>query len=258
MPSSNSKIILVKTPLGRAEMTQRALGLSMVERRLLILTDGTRTQVQLGQMMATSVDQMLQHLQGLGLLAPQGSPAATMPAPLILAVPAARSTVPAQLKPASSLAGSDVPPNAFADTAAPDLLPIIALESDKNEGEATEDELASDFSEQLTSDGMSEFERESSRFVNSNASGYPAEASSTLQRAITTRGIALGKAYLINISSRLLDSRDAPLLRSIAQIKTEGELYHQFELVIDTIGSRLGSGAINEILENFDAQINQA
>lgn len=313
MPSFSPKTVMLKTPLGRTEMTQRAMGLSMVERRLLILTDGTRTLAQLGDMMNSPVGDMVQHLQDLGLLVTSGSAAPnTASAPLQMTRPAGISpmgispkgvTVPAALaapaasrqanapvlaapvvqlpsglvrtpRPAPTPApvaaafsaprggASAVPQNAFAETASPDLLPINAdsIENAEYEtsGEATEDELASDFSEELTIDGMSDFERESSRFHNSGASQYPADPSSTLQRAITTRGIALGKAYLINISSRLLDSRDAHLLRSITQIKTEGELYHQFELVIDTIGTRLGSGAINEILEKFDEQINQA
>jgi hypothetical protein len=70
--------------------------------------------------------------------------------------------------------------------------------------------------------------------------------------------VALGKAYLINLTSTLLDSRDVLLLRSIGQIKTEDDLYQQFGQVIDTIATRMGSSAINDILERFDQEVNRA
>lgn len=230
--------VYLKTPQGRAEVTARALGLTMLQRRLLILSDGKSTVGQLQTMLGAPFDALLQHLLNLGLLQLQGSaavpiapavtPAAFVSAPLVRQLPAAVLT-PALPVPA---------------------LPIAEAYDDED---ALEDHLGSDFSEVMGADSVSHFERDSSQMI-----GTYADPSSTLQRAITSRGIALGKAYLINLSSRLLDARDARLMRTIGQIKTEGDLYHQFELVIDTIGTRLGSAAINEILEQFDEQINQA
>ncbi len=251
MPSTPPNIILVKTPAGRAEMTERAQGLSMLERRLLILSDGTRTLAQLQTMLNMPVDAMVQRLQSMGLLISSGGSAQNS------AAPGLRSAMPAKFAaPVSSPSAT-----AFANTSPSGYFGVAQQNAGFEEADAgilaSEDELASDFSEQLSVDSASEFERESSRFQNSNSHLQQSDPSSTLQRAITSRGISLGKAYLINISSRLLDSRDAALLRSITQIKTEGDLYHQFELVIDTISTRLGSVAINEILEQFDEQINQ-
>lgn len=230
--------VYLKTPQGRAEVTARALGLTMLQRRLLILSDGKSTVGQLQTMLGAPFDDLLQHLLDLGLLQLQGSaavpiapavtPAAFVSAPVVRQLPVAVPTP---------------------------VLPALALPTAEayDEEDALEDHLGSDFSEVMGADSVSHFERDSSQMI-----GTYADPSSTLQRAITSRGIALGKAYLINLSSRLLDARDARLMRTIGQIKTEGDLYHQFELVIDTIGTRLGSAAINEILEQFDEQINQA
>lgn len=230
--------VYLKTPQGRAEVTARALGLTMLQRRLLILSDGKSTVGQLQTMLGAPFDALLQHLLNLGLLQLQGSaavpiapavaPAAFVSAPLVRQLPVAVLTP---------------------------VLPVPALSIAEayDDEDALEDHLGSDFSEVMGADSVSHFERDSSQMI-----GTYADPSSTLQRAITSRGIALGKAYLINLSSRLLDARDARLMRTIGQIKTEGDLYHQFELVIDTIGTRLGSAAINEILEQFDEQINQA
>jgi hypothetical protein len=206
--------VYLKTPQGRAEVAARALGLTILQRRLLILSDGKATVGQLQTILGAQTDDLLQHLLNLGLL---------------------------QL-----LQGAAAP-------IAPAVAPAPAgVEADEDD-DAHEDHLNSDFSEVMGADSISHFERDSSQMI-----GTHTDPSSTLQRAITSRGITLGRAYLINLSSRLLDARDARLVRSISQIKTEGDLYHQFELVIDTISNRLGSSAINEILEQFDEQINQA
>jgi hypothetical protein len=236
--------IYLKTPQGRAEVTARALGLTMLQRRLLILSDGKITVGQLQPMLGQPIDALLQHLVGLGLLHLQGS--AVLPAvPAAVLAPArAPAQVPAQV-------ASQVPSQVSSLVSA--LAPTPSAAQAFDEYEASEEDLNSDFSEVLGADSVSHFERDSSQMI-----GLHTDPSSTLQRAITSRGIALGRAYLINLSSRLLDARDARLVRSIGQIKTEGDLYHQFELVIDTIGTRLGSAAINEILEQFDEQINQA
>ena len=210
----------------------------MLQRRLLILSDGKSTVGQLQTMLGAPFDALLQHLLNLGLLQLQGS----------AAVPTAPAVTPAAF--VSAPAVRQLPVAVLTP-----VLPVPALPAAEayDDEDSLEDHLGSDFSEVMGADSVSHFERDSSQMI-----GTYADPSSTLQRAITSRGIALGKAYLINLSSRLLDARDARLMRTIGQIKTEGDLYHQFELVIDTIGTRLGSAAINEILEQFDEQINQA
>jgi hypothetical protein len=249
--------IFVKTLDGKAQLNQRSLALSMLQRRVLILSDGSRSVAVLAAMLNTSVEPIIQTLVELNLLVAQfgmDKPGSALPSKLVpvplqqtKADPKARSmapTQPAQLNP-----------------------PEFGLEEPDHAHDMTADDLAQDFYEELTLDGSSGFEREISGFpqaatgtyrTNANDSAHGSDPSSTLQRAITARGIALGKAYLINISSKMLDARDAGLLRNITQIKTEGELYHWFEQMIDTINSRHGPSAISEILDRFDEEISRA
>ncbi len=238
----------VKTLFGRAELAVRSHGLSLLERRVLILADGTRSVMQLQAMMNAPVDAIVQQLQALHLIMPEGSVQnSSVSGHAALLVSMGRSkpvqapaSLPINLMPAVSIAAQ--------------------LEAD-HDHDALVDELANNFSEELTFDGVSEFERQVSTFTVSHSHsdiGTMSDPSSTLQRAITSRGVALGKAYLINLTSTLLDSRDVRLLRSIGQIKTEDDLYQQFGQVIDTIATRMGSSAINDILEQFDQEINRA
>ena len=240
--------IFVKTLFGRAELSVRSHRLSLLERRVLILADGTRSVVQLQAMMNGPVDAMVQQLQALHLLVPEGGVqdgSASSHAALLASM--GRGGVAQAL---ASLPTSPMPIETV----------LVTLEDD-HEHDDLADELAHNFSEELTFDGVSEFERQVSTFSVSQSHadiGTMSGPSSTMQRAITARGVALGKAYLINLTSTLLDSRDVQLLRSVGQIKTEDDLYQQFGQVIDTIATRMGSSAINNILEQFDQEINRA
>jgi hypothetical protein len=60
--------IFIKTALGQEEMRSRALGLPILERRLLILADGKRTVAQLQTLFDVSVAQLSAKLQTLGLI----------------------------------------------------------------------------------------------------------------------------------------------------------------------------------------------
>jgi hypothetical protein len=64
----DSSIILKKTLAGRAEVLDRSQMLSLIERQVLILSDGRRSMDQLQQMLGTSLVQVFDKLQGLGLL----------------------------------------------------------------------------------------------------------------------------------------------------------------------------------------------
>lgn len=264
--------IFIKTLDGKAQLNQRSLALSMLQRRVLILCDGSRSVSLLYSMLNTPIEPIIEALVGLDLLVAQNDSQK----------PSSTRTRNAETTAASPLQGQQRS-NATAKTVPTPLFslePIVqrplheqAQDQSGNKGQdydqnqsthkepahdISADELAQDFSEELTFNGSSEFEREISGFAPSAADHYGhADPSSTLQRAITARGVALGKAYLINIASTKLDTRDAPLLRSIGLIKTEGELYHEFERLIDTIGQRLGPSAINEILNQFDEEINR-
>lgn len=240
--------IFVKTLFGRAELAVRSHGLSLLERRVLILADGTRSVVQLQGMMNASVDVMVRRLQVLNLIIPEGvvqNISASGHAALVASA--------MQSKPEQNSAS-------FVSNPRPYATPAVPSEED-HEHDAMVDEMANNFSEELTFDGVSEFERQVSTFAisqNHSDIGTLSGPTSTMQRAITSRGVALGKAYLINLTSTLLDSRDVLLLRSIGQIKTEDDLYQQFGQVIDTIATRMGSSAINDILERFDQEVNRA
>jgi hypothetical protein len=240
--------IFVKTLFGRAELAVRSHGLSLLERRVLILADGTRTVVQLQAMMNAPLEVMLHQLQALHLIVPEGSVQnSSVSGHAALLASMGRS------KPGQTSAPLPI-------SFMPASLAAAKLEEDQ-EHDALADEMGSNFSEELTFDAASAFEQQVSTFAASQNHldiGTMSDPSSTMQRAITARGVALGKAYLINLTSTLLDSRDVRLLRSIGQIKTEDDLYQQFGQVIDTIAARMGSSAINDILEQFDQEINRA
>jgi hypothetical protein len=240
--------IFVKTLFGRAELAVRSHGLSLLERRVLILADGTRSMLQLQAMMNAPVDAIVHQLQALHLIVPEGS--------------AQNSSVSGHAALLASM-GRNTPAQAstFLPISIAPVATVAAKLEEDHEHDALVDEMASNFSEELTFDGVSAFERQVSTFSVSQSHadiGTMSDPSSTMQRAITSRGVALGKAYLINLTSTLLDSRDVRLLRSIGQIKTEDDLYQQFGQVIDTIATRMGSSAINDILEQFDQEINRA
>lgn len=252
--------IFVKTLFGRAELAVRSHGLSLLERRVLILADGTRSVTQLQAMMATPLDAMLEQLQALHLLVPEGGEQNNSLSGHAALLDSMGRGQPLQV---SALASSSVTAQIFAvsSPAVPTAVAVAAQPADDHGYDVSADDLASNFSEELTYDGASAFERQVSVFSvsqNHNDIGSMSGPSSTMQRAITARGVALGKAYLINLTSTLLDSRDVRLLRSIGQIKTEDDLYQQFGQVIDTIATRMGSSAINDILERFDQEINRA
>jgi hypothetical protein len=234
----------------------------------LILSDGSRSVAVLKAMLNTDVEPIIQTLIELNLLVAQAAAAA----PRKAAAEPVKAPQQARVQ-AASPAKPTAPTRPVELTQAqrqhqPQFQPQAVTEEPDHAHDITADELAQDFSEELTLDGGSGFEREISGFTQAGAgatyvpsqadSAHGSDPSSTLQRAITARGIALGKAYLINISSKMLDARDANLLRNISQIKTEGELYHWFEQMIDTINSRHGPGAISEILDRFDEEISRA
>jgi hypothetical protein len=68
--TSYSQNILVKTPLGLAELRGRSQKISMSDRQVLILADGKRTIKQIQQLLSTPVSETLDRLQTMGLLAP--------------------------------------------------------------------------------------------------------------------------------------------------------------------------------------------
>jgi hypothetical protein len=253
--------VFIKTLGGKAQLNQRSLALSVLQRRVLILSDGSRSVAVLAAMLNTDVEPIIEKLLELNLLVSQvstGKPGSALP-----------SKAPTELTQQLQQTKAKTKALEIAPTQPVELMqPKFGQDEPDHGHDMAADDLAQDFYEELTLDGSSGFEREISGFPqaatggtyrnNAAESAHGSDPSSTLQRAITARGIALGKAYLINISSKMLDARDAALLRNITQIKTEGELYHWFEQMIDTINSRHGPSAISDILDRFDEEISRA
>jgi hypothetical protein len=64
----DSPFIFKKTPAGRAELQARSHSLTLIERQVLILSDGKRSKDQLEQMLGMPLAQALDKLQTHGLL----------------------------------------------------------------------------------------------------------------------------------------------------------------------------------------------
>ncbi len=255
--SITSKTVFVKTERGKAAVLQRDRHLSLLQRRVLILCDGARSVAQLQGMVSGSQELLLQ-LNSMGMIA--SADAVTQPS--------GYSTQHADI---ARNFPSPVPPNVqhpmpradFSATEPADL-PSMELSQWSEDIPGQDDvhdthieELASNFEEQLSAHESSQFERDISGFNHLDRSEGDSPTSSGLQRAASVRGIALGKAYLLSISSSVLDSRDATLVRRIGLVKNDKELYQCFEELIEVVSSRYGTHAINNILERFDEEINR-
>lgn len=94
----NHSTVYAKTAAGQAEVAQRSARLSMVERRLLILTDGQRSLGELSAMLPPgSVESCLEVLLRQQLLSPvtaTPSAAHTAPEPEVLEVPTVNGAAP--------------------------------------------------------------------------------------------------------------------------------------------------------------------
>jgi hypothetical protein len=86
--------IFGKTPKGMAEISTRAGGLSLAQRRLLILVDGTRDADQLAAMVPAGFAESLATLESGGFIAQIGARSADddVAAPVPMAIPEAELT----------------------------------------------------------------------------------------------------------------------------------------------------------------------
>jgi hypothetical protein len=254
--------ILVKTPLGRAEMGSRALGLPVMERRLLILVDGTRSLAQIQGMFNIPVMELANKLQALGLvdgLSPVQPQAAPANAPVNAPVNAPANA------PAIAPANAPAAPTQAAALAAPSAaLPAQTLAEpmgyveqdigvDVDLDAALAEDLASDFSEELGSDWLQRLDQQ----------GAPSSGSGDTQpgvlthRAASSLGLISGKAYLIETIETMLAKDGAWLVRKISSATTEADLYYALEQLVTTIGVYTSQSSVNAIIKRFEQKISQ-
>jgi hypothetical protein len=228
----NSK--LVKTALGRSEMRTRELGLPVLERRLLILADGTRTLAQLQEMFSIPILELAARLQTIGLLEnanPSFSPIAS-PEQTVQAALASAPTQPAALAYDAYTIGVDL-----------DIDGEAALAED----------LASDFSEEKSSIWTD------SAGIDTSNSEFPDETIPGMltHRSATAAGLAAGKSYLIATSETMLGANATVLVRKILNANTEADLYFALEMLVTAISLKTSSSEVNGIIQRFERKISQ-
>jgi hypothetical protein len=258
--------ILVKTPLGRAEMASRALGLPVMERRLLILVDGTRSLVQIQGMFNIPVMELANKLQALGLV--DGlSPELPQVAPV--SVPAASAQLPvlpfpSVSPPISPPASPPVFPAASGLSGLPSAVPAQQLVEPVDYGEqdigvdvdldaALAEDLASDFSEEQSSDWLDRLEQQSHQ----GSDDGDTQPGLLTHRAASSLGLIAGKAYLIETIETMLAKDGAWLVRKISSATTEADLYYALEQLVTTIGVYTSQSSVNSIIKRFEQKISQ-
>jgi hypothetical protein len=234
--------ILVKTAQGRAEMGSRALGLPMLERRLLILVDGKRTLAQLQGMVNVPVLELASKLQALGLietLSPgqrQATFLAGSPAPAKPALIAKLATAPS-VKILAEPIGQE----------APDIGVDVDIDA------VSADDLASDFAEEYTSDWL---DGAGDVHVNDRTEG-DTQPGMLVHREATSVGLIAGKGYLLETVESMLAVDGAWLQRKISDAKTEAELYYALEQLVTTIGVYTSQSSVKGIVHRFEEKISQ-
>jgi hypothetical protein len=217
--------ILIKTAQGRAEMNARSLGLLMLERRLLIMVDGKRTLAQMQAVFSVPVTDIAEKLQGLGLLEP--------------------ATPSAKLRPSDPALAA----------AFPDLLPFDELNIgvDVELDAALAEDLASDFAEELTSEFMPATEAASLGIGDAGDT----QPGLLMHRAASPYGLVAAKAYLVETIQTMLGADGMGLIRKIATVKTEADLYYVLEMFVTTVSVYSSAKSVNGIIRGFEEKISQ-
>jgi hypothetical protein len=225
---------LVKTALGRSEMRTRELGLPVLERRLLILADGTRTLAQLQEMFRIPILELATKLQAIGLLedASQSLPPAATP---LQTVQAARAAAPTQPAPLAYEAYE------------------IGVDLDIDGDAALAEDLASDFAEERSSTWSN------SAGLDASNSEFPDETIPGMltHRAASAVGLAAGKSFLIATSETMLGANASVLVRKILTANTEADLYFALEMLVTAISPKASSSEVNGIIQRFERKISQ-
>jgi hypothetical protein len=224
--SSYSQSILVKTPLGLAELRGRSQKISMSDRQVLILADGKRTIKQIQQLLSTPVAETLDRLQAMGLL-----------------------------EPLDASSGNHVH----------NLLSHENYQNDSQFDEVALSDFSSDSGLDTAADALDRFEAASTHFFRTKAvvASTPQPVAPAVQvaqvahQAATARGILHGKSYLVDTLDRLLPVDGAILTRKIALINSEAALYYAFEQAIHAIKKRAGPGIVQDITRRFDEEISR-
>jgi hypothetical protein len=234
--------VLVKTPQGLAELRARSGTLSLLERRVLILADGTRSVAQLLGMINAPVLELAGRLHGLGFLTPT------------------QSRTPA------NMAGQPRTPFPVTQPTPLGLVPYATNARDESEDMSWVDELVSVFAEERAS-GWDDAPDKPARagtqeFLQANTDTSSPEAGNTqpgmlTHRSATKRGLFYGKAYLIETVNHLLDGEGAWLVQKITRIATEADLYYAFEQMIETISLYANADVVEDIMRRFDEEISR-
>jgi hypothetical protein len=224
----------VKTALGRTEMRTRERGLPVLERRLLILADGTRTLAQLQEMFLIPILELATKLQAIGLLENVNQ---SLP-PLI---------APAQ----PTLAGRAVAPTQPASVAYD--IDEIGVDLDIDGDAALVEDLASDFAEEQSSTWTN------SAGTDASNSEFPDETIPGMltHRAASAVGLAAGKSFLLATSETMLGANASVLVRKIMTANTEADLYFALEMLVTAISPKASSSEVNGIIQRFEQKISQ-
>jgi hypothetical protein len=234
------KAKLVKTDLGRTEMRTRELGLPVLERRFLILADGTRTLAQLQEMFNFPVKELASKLQAMGLLVDASDsvrPIATVPqkARAEKADHTARakaSTQPAPLRYDAYEIGLDVDVDVDAEA-------------------ALVEDLASDFAEERSSTWTNSEGHE----IPSTGFGYDTAPGMLTHRAASASGLSAGRSYLIATCETQLGAKAPVLVRTLLAAQTEADLYFALEMLVTAISPTASASEVNGIIQRFEQKI---
>lgn len=214
---SYSQNVLVKTAQGLAALRDRASGLSMTERQVLILVDGKRTIKQIQQSLSTPVAETLDRLQSRGLV--QGG----------FGVGSAATMVDTDHLQDDEAVMSDFASDSGLDTGAGALGRFEAASMHFFRAKAVAAPLLAP-----------------EPHINTIA-----------HHAATARGILFGKSFLVDTIDRLLQAEGGKLTRKIALINTEAALYYAFEQTVHALRGRANASMIQDITRRFDEAISR-
>ncbi len=236
------KAKLVKTDLGRTEMRTRELGLQVLERRFLILADGTRTLAQLQEMFSFPIKEIAVKLQAMGLLV-EAAHSVRRPA---TASPRART----EITDHPTLARSFIQPAPMGHHT-DDIGLDVDVDPDMGSEAALVEDLASDFAEEQSSTWTNSQGQDLSGlgFANDTAPGI------LTHRAASASGVSAGKSYLIAICETMLGERAPVLVQKLVAAQTEADLYFALEMLVTAISPTASASEVNGIIQRFEQKI---
>jgi hypothetical protein len=236
-------MVLRKTDLGQSEIRTKAQSLDMRERRALILMDGSRDLAQVQAIIGASVEGIAKRLLHLGLVAAQSSPSKLTRQPssmefrdsLVGKTPATNFESFDNYLPTQSAAWRDgfhskQLDSAFAPSAWQSVPASLEPRRTPDSGSSTVSAYLDDFSLQRSADH---------------------------HRALSPRGVLLGKMYLADLVERMLGKNDGFLRSKIQQIRNEEQLLDICEEVMEFIKDLTSPEMLLAIEKRFLEAINK-